>query len=277
VLQKFSEFAGNPLVSEITKETIQDWRDNLRKVGGGQSGKGVSESAVMSYTIILRAFLNWAMRHHYLRTDPMAGMKRQTKVRKTRRSDFLTEDEREILLAAPAKDELRFVLHMGFFAGLRDGEIQAMTPNWIWVANDWQSGSITVQDTWVKRKDGTTFLWRPKGRKLRTIPMHPRLLAFLKDYKIREPFMLAPEKEFWPDEEKHSRRFECRNAMKGLVKRTSVRKLNYHILRHSFATHLVSKGVSLAQVAHLLGDTLKVTEENYAGFSPTRTNPLEVL
>lgn len=301
VLEKFSDFVGNRRVSEITAELVQEWRENLRKVGGGRRGKknvvmevGVSEMTIKSYTIILRAFLNWARKKHFLRVDPLADYKRQTCVVATRLHDFLTVPEREILLEAKTLMTVRFILYFGFLAGLRDAEMSAMTLPWLHIAGDWQSGSITVQDTPVtyfdpKTKKERPGIWRPKGRRKRTIPLHPRLLVFLKEYlewwklelekheltQVANPFLLAPHRRHWPM--RVGRRYDAKNALKGLQRRTGVRKLNYHILRHSFATHLASKGVPLAEIAALLGDLISVTEANYAGFSPNRVNPLAVL
>ena len=41
----------------------------------------------------------------------------------------------------------------------------------------------------------------------------------------------------------------------------------FHDLRHSYAIHLLSKGISLSLVAQSLGNSVIVCQENYAGFS----------
>ena len=152
-----------------------------------------------------------------------------------------------------------------------------MTPDWLWLAPDGSRGSVVVQETPIQFTDGKRGLWRPKTRQCRTIPLHPRLLAFLRSYGMRRPWMLAPEKELWPDETKNAKRFDAKKALAGVAKRAGVTGLNFHILRHSFATHLAMKGVPLAEIAGLLGDSLRVTEDHYAGFCPNKVNPLEVL
>lgn len=269
ILPKACRYLGNPRLENVTPEMIERWRSDLEE--------GRSPATVKTYTIVLRAFFNWCVEHDLLVESPMRRMKRQVRVTRTRRQEFLTEEEREKLLAEPMADHIRFILMFGFFAGLRDGEMLAMTPRWIWVSNDWKRGTITVQNETAARSDGTVWEWRPKTRELRTIPMHARLLEFVRNYGMRSPWMLRPEKSEWPPEDKKSKRYDAHKVLTRMARRCGIRKLNYHILRHSFGTHLAMKGVPLAEIAGLLGDTVKVTEENYAGYSPSTRNPLECL
>lgn len=282
ILDQFMEDTGNPRADALSTEIINRWREGLAertgRGGKGGTGKPLSGTTIKSYTITLRAFVNWLREEKILRHDPMLKLQRQTRVAKTRRHDFLTVEERERALGhEDVSPQVRLILHLGFFAGLRDAEMLAMTPDWIWISPDQTHGSISVQETVVRHKSGGSSVWRPKTREVRTIPMHPRLLAFIKGYGLKRPFMVMPGNEFWPDDSTNSKRYDARKALHTLAKRAQVRKLNFHIMRRTFATHLAMKGVTMAEIAGLLGDTVKVTEDHYAGFSPSRTNPLEVL
>jgi integrase len=276
ILDGFKDWCGNPRVNDIDGILIDEWRKELSEKGG-KRGKPVSLATLKSYTITLRAFLNWAREQGILRVDPLAKMKRQMRVTTTRVQGFLTEEDREKLLAADAPDYVRLILMLGFFAGLRDGEMLALNPKWLWISKDRSHGTLTVQNTPIKFTNGKTGEWQPKGRKNRKIPLHPRVIEFLKGYGMKEPWLLAPEKVEWPGEEMNAKRFDAKKALQGVAKRAGVKKLTFHMMRHSFATHLVMKGVTLADVAGLLGDSLRVTEVHYAGFCPGKANPLEVL
>lgn len=276
ILESFKDATGNPRVDAIDARLIEDWRRRLLEEGG-KRGRPVSVATLRSYTITLRAFLRWALETGLIRVHPLAKMQRHMRVTTTRVQGFLTEDERERLLAAEAPDYVRLILMLGFFAGLRDGEMLAFNPSWLWMAEDGSRGTLTVQSAPITFTDGKTGIWRPKGKRKRVIPLHPRLLALLKEYGMREPWMLAPHKPLWPDATKNSKRFEAKKALAAVAKRAGVPKLTFHMMRHSFATHLVMKGVTLADVAGLLGDSLRVTEMHYAGFAPNKVNPLEVL
>jgi integrase len=239
---------------------------------------GLSGATVRSYLITLRAFVNWLREEGYVTGDPMKKMKRQFRVARTRRQEFVSVAERDRLLAAAElPDYLGLVLHLGFFAGLRDGEMLAMTKDWVWLAEDGSRGTITVQETPVTLRNGKPWRWRPKTREMRTIPMHPRLLEFVKAYGLREPFMVAPHKPRWPDESMNCKRFECKKALHAAAENAGIPHLTFHKMRHSFATHLAMKGTPLAVIAGLLGDSLRVTEDHYAGFCPKEGGAVMVL
>ena len=277
ILGQFREAVGNVRVGEITARMVEEWREELHE-RSGKNGKKLSGTTIKSYTIALRAFVNWLRAEKYMRHDPMGRLKRQTRVVRTRRQEFLTEEERERILADDKMDDTaRLILHLGFFCGLRDAEMLAMTPKWIWLAEDGARGTITVEETPITFPDGSAGMWRPKGKEMRTVPMHPRLLTLLAKVDRSSPFVLAPQKDRWPPETKNSKRYDAKKSLAGVAKRVKVEKLTFHMLRHSFATHLAMKGVPLAEIAGLLGDSLAVTENHYAGFCPNKVNPLEVL
>jgi site-specific recombinase XerD len=54
------------------------------------------------------------------------------------------------------------------------------------------------------------------------------------------------------------------------------RDLTFHDLRHSYCIYLISKGASLSLVAQSIGDSIKVTERYYSGFSLT-SESIELL
>lgn len=276
VLEAFRDANHNPVMKAVDLEMIQRWRSNLAEVGG-RGGMPVGLATLRSYTIVLRAFLKWAVEMKVIAKHPLPKMERTMRVGVTRLESFLTEDQRDRVLAADCEDYLGLVLRLGFFAGMRDGEMLALNPSWIWISPDRSYGTITVRPTPILFEGGKPGVWYPKNRKSRQIPLHPRLLEFLEEYKMRSPWMIMPEKQEWPGDAKTSKRFDCKKALHGVAKRAGVKKLTFHMLRHTFATHLAMKGVALAEIAGMLGDTLSVTEKHYAGFCPNKVNPLSVL
>jgi len=275
VLDSVKDRMGNPRVKDITKQMIADWR-SLIVVSGGTllSNKGLSPTSMTSYLIILRAFLNWCVKENLLRKNPAIDMGRQASVKRTRRMDFLTIEEREKLLGMPGADYLELILHLGFFAGLRIGEMLVCKKEWFYIADDRSHGFLRVEPTVITLDDGRTTTWEPKtNRGVRKIPLHPRLIAFLDRYGFPDPYLLAPQKPLFPCDEKCSLRFDPKRGLAAHAKKCGIAKIGYHMLRHSFATHLAIGGATMAEIAGLLGNTVTVAENSYAGYA-ARTNNL---
>lgn len=288
ILTSFMEIAGNPKVEKINEGVIMGWRTHLLTHGGRPVGmrkdkkkeRPVTPATVKTYLIALRAFLNWARERGAIRwtdqTYPLRKFKRDLNMKSSKVEAFHTIEEREALLGAGAEEEIQFILMFGLLQGFRLQDMLAMKKEWLWIAEDWSRGTVTVQSTRIERRDKSVFVWEPKSRVERVVPLHPRVLVFLKDYGLREPFMLKPENA-WPEEGKTSYRYDPCRRLSSVAAAAGVGRTNYHKLRHSFGTHLAEKRVPMKEIAALLGDTLRCTEEHYIGFSPSYGQSLAML
>lgn len=290
VLGAFQDVTGNPRLVDITRQTIMDWRERLATTGGTlTSSEGVSPTTLTSYLIIVRAFFNWCVKERLIRVNPARDMGRQSMVLKTRRQEFFPLAERDLMLerprvnragneVKPEGDYVGLMLHIGFFAGLRIGEMLAFKKEWLYISEDWSHGSISVQPTMIEFADKTKGEWRPKTENgIRTVPLHPRLLAFLKSYGLREPYMVAEWKPLFPNDDKKSLRFDPKRTLHTHGRLCGLAGVNYHKMRHSFGTHLAMGGMTAVEIAGLMGITVKVAMENYMGFAPRSSNPLPGL
>jgi integrase len=279
VLDAFKDVLGNPRVKDINRAMLLDWRARLKRSGGTlTSTKGVGDITRASYLIIVRAFFKWCVKQKIIRDDPSQGFAKEARLVTTRRQDFLSIPQREALLAEPCHDYLGLILHLGFFAGLRYGEMLACHPGWFYIAPDRSYGTLKVRPVDVVYDDGSKGTWTPKSeRGIRDIPLHPRLMAFLSGYQLRQPWLLKPENPTFPGDDKSSLRFDPKKALANHAKKCGIDHIGYHMLRHSFATHLAMAGMKMASIAGLLGNEVGVTERNYAGFSKQNNHLLAEL
>jgi hypothetical protein len=103
-----------------------------------------------------------------------------------------------------------------------------------------------------------------KDREERTIPLTQQFRAFLNTYGIHEPFMLRPEVK----RGKSLYRYDFRRPFKIFVKAKGCTWLTPHIMRHTFASLLVSAGESIYKVAVWLGDDVATVQRHYGHLTP---------
>ena len=150
---------------------------------------------------------------------------------------FLTEDE-EARLLAEAEEPLRSVIVVAIHTGLR-AYSEALTLTWENI--DFQRKTLTVLDCYSKTKES------------RTVPLNSVALATLKALKARVPgpqvFMTrgrAKSGEWRPYS-------SFRTAFESACRRANLSGVTPHVLRHTFASRLVMRGVDLRTVMELGG------------------------
>ena len=107
-----------------------------------------------------------------------------------------------------------------------------------------------------------------KGAKERVLPMSPHLLHVLEEYWLAErkgrPGHGSPWLFLGEDQQSPICAATGRHIYYRALKKSGVRpKGGIHVLRHSFATHLIESGVELTLVQRLLGHTSLITTARY--------------
>jgi integrase len=147
-----------------------------------------------------------------------------------------------------------------FLSGLRRSEIFALKPECL----DWHTPKITIKNAWQKFGRKTRVLGPPKGKKERNVPFDPILQEAIK--------------KLWKENGKHEFVFSYKDgATPGpswihgkftkWLERAGIelggRKIVPHSARHSLASLLEAKGVSLRYIQELLGHSDLKTTKNY--------------
>ena len=171
-------------------------------------------------------------------------------------TDFLTFDECDALLAG-CDPEWRAMITVAARTGLRLGELMALR----WEDVDLRNGRIVVRRNVVKGKFGT-----PKGGKSRTVDLGDDAIGALKSHRH-----LRGELVFSDDAGKLLRLPVVRYGLERSCRISKSRYIGWHVLRHTFASHLVMRGVSLSAVQKLLGHTTITMTMRYAHLSPDVT------
>jgi integrase len=216
-----------------------------RKLKEGQAAKSVN-----NHLCVLRKLLNLAVEWGELPHAPCV------KPLRVPHADFqfLTFEETERFLRAAAPEWKAF-LTTALKTGLRVGELLALR----WEDLDLVAGRLVVRRTLWRDQEGT-----PKGGRTREVPLSDEAVAVLKAHRhLQGPYVFC--------EADGTRLTHTR--VKDVVPRACTRaglakRLTTHDLRHTFASHLVMRGVALKAVQELLGHATIDMTMRYAHLSP---------
>jgi integrase len=167
--------------------------------------------------------------------------------------DFLDFDEAERLLAA-AREEWWTMILVALRTGLRHGELLALR----WVDIDLNRGKLQVRRTVAKGVVGT-----PKNGREREVPLSSETVAALKAYRHLRGELVFPRMDG-----RIQHPSNCTKPLWRTCERAGLRRIGWHVLRHSFSSHLVMRGVPLRTVQELLGHASMEMTMRYAHLSP---------
>lgn len=217
------------------------WRRNTR----------VAESTLAAYLKAFKAFTRWMMNTGQASRDPMAVV--SVSIRKTpdgvERSNMakrraLTEPEQMALIEATTAEPVRYnmagperalLYRLALGCGIRKSAVYRLT-----VADVTRDGYLMARGSGASNKRTT-----PK-------PLTPALLAdlliYCRDQAPEDPLFALPHKTGMA----RMLRKDCTAA--GI----DVEGVDFHCLRHTFATTLARRGVAVKTLADLLDDSVKV-------------------
>ena len=168
--------------------------------------------------------------------------------------DFLSFEEAERLLKT-AGGEWRTMVLTGLRTGMRHGELLALR----WDDLDLVSGRVVVRHN----IDDEGNMLPPKNGHKREVPLSTGLVAALKGHRhLRGDFV------FCHPDGAPLKRSQCKWPLWTACKRAGLRRVGWHVLRHSFASQMVMRGASMKAVQELLGHRSMVMTMRYAHLSP---------
>ena len=211
-----------------------------------------SEWTARKYYTSLRTAFEKAVQWEFITENPFS------KVKKPKVPElspvYLTEKEFTLLLSAIKEKDFRELCITGAGTGMRLGELLSLK---------WQEVDFDRKVIFVRNSD--TF--KTKSRKNRVVPMNDELFRVLMERKKGVRFEC--DTVFYDNFGKGLRENTVSQKFKRAVRCAGLNdKLHFHSLRHSFASALVSSGVSLFIVSKFLGHSSSKTTEVYSHLSP---------
>ena len=235
----FKNHFGNIPLSEITTPEVESYL-SIRL-------KNTSVYAARHDLLNLSCAFNKAVRDGYLLKNPCKGIRKFKLPEKL--PMFYSKEDFKKLISVIDEEDLKDLTIFAVNTGLRQGELIALE----WRQVDFEQRIITL--------DNQTHL--TKGKSIRTIPLnysaHNILTQRLIKEKISEHNYIFTYKG-----EKIDQGFLSRYFKKFILAAGLNPKLNFHSLRHSFASWLVQAGISIYTVSKLLGHSDIKTTQIYA-------------
>jgi integrase/recombinase XerD len=214
----------------LEADDIRDWLSGLP-----------SAATAQTYCRALRAWHRWLVDEGHREDDPMRRI-RTPKATQPQRPHFANAALASVL-EVRMWPTTRVQLHLGAYAGARVSEIAQVRGEDV----DLVAGTITLHG---------------KGRKDRTIPIHPVLVA---------DAAVMPRQGWWfPSPARPSMPIRSGSVSSHLssVIRSAGFDATAHTLRHWFATAMLEAGVDVRVVQTLLGHSMLNTTMIYTRVSP---------
>ena len=233
--------------SELTEEGIKTYLAHMQEIGK-------KPSTISRGLASIRSFYQYEVKNKVVEKDPTEGIE-SPKIEK-RVPNVLTSNEVALLLEQPKNVNLKGIrdkamLEFAYATGMRVTEII----------------SLNVEDINLE----TGYATCRNGKKERTVPIGNMSLKALKDYILNaRKIMIKDEKQnalFVNVNGKRLTRQGFWKIIKYYKDQAHIDKdITPHVLRHSFATHLLQNGADLKSIQTMLGHSDILSTQVYMQF-----------
>jgi integrase len=239
-LRNFRTITGYNKLSEVTPRSLEKYKQTRLKM--------VSKRTVNLEITMLKAMLNKMVELEVIPKNPIKNVK---KIRgpESKTLEFLTNEEIAAILKELTPTYYP-VIYTFLKTGLRKSELVYLE----WGDIDFDKKQLRV----VNKVAHPTKSYKP-----RYIPMDKKLVEVLRSIKkAKSPYVFITARETM-------RKNNLITNLKRTAKKAGIKKnVTIHMLRHTYASHLVMAGVDLATVKALLGHADIHTTMRYAHLAP---------
>lgn len=220
------------------------------------------ESGATPRTVNMRLGVVARMLSIAVELEVIVGAPRPRYLRVPRRLPrWLSDDEASRLLDA-MPDAWRSMVFVALRTGMRIGELRGLR----WTDVDFPRGVVVVRRSHPGRTDMPET--SPKSGSDRLVALSPEALSVMQQLRTQARDVDSTAK-VWPGARSHARSTRaCWSAMKRARNAAKLERVSWHTLRHTCASWLVMRGVSLRIVQAVLGHASIRQTEVYAHLSP---------
>lgn len=179
--------------------------------------------------------------------------------------DFFDAAESARLVEGADAGQWRCMVLVALRTGLRVGELIALR---------WDDVDLVTRRIVVRKNMSRGVIGTPKGGRSREVELSPAAVASLREL----PSRFAGALVFPGEDGRHLTRNACKHPLWRACRRAGLRRVGWHVLRHSTASQLVMAGVPMRAVQELLGHRDIKQTMRYSHLSPdVRSNAVALL
>lgn len=258
-LRLFTDFCHSQklnALNQVTELSLLSFLIHLHK-------KGLKGKSVARTLAALRGWFGFLVREKLLKTDPTAEIESPKSLKKLPHVLAL-QDIDQMLKACNLKVPMELrdfcILQLLYATGLRVSELTHLTLN-----------NLHLEEGFV--------MTMGKGSKERLVPLGKEAITAIKEYletaRMKFATKKATEIVFISQQGGKLTRQRVWQLLNGIAKKAGLKKkITPHMLRHSFATHLLERGADLRSVQTMLGHSDISTTQIYTHVSSTHLKSL---
>ena len=251
VSEAMEELRPGKVIWELKLTDFIEWLDRERR--RGYSTQGLCKNASH-----LRGFLDYAWRSGRADRNVMSRFFPEYHCGQKEPDSLTVEEALAMVQACPSTTPLqrrdRMMIMLLYGCGLRTGELCA----------------LKIQDISTQRRE--LHIKHAKGDIERIIPLpeivYTELLAYLLERKAKRGHLFLTETKRRPIRQRLVGKVVHEAALRADIARPVIPKM----LRHSFATHLMDRGVDIAIISKLMGHSGPTESGVYLHVLPGRTD-----
>ena len=249
-------FFGNMPLNAITATTIRKWQTELIV-----NPNSYSNTYLKTIHNQVSAIFNFACKYYKLGENPARICGAMGK-KNADSMQFWTLDEfRRFIAEVNDKIISETVFNLLFWSGMRSGEMLALTLNDF----DFDAKTVSINKNYARLKNEDLILEPKTPKSKRKIALSPFICDMVKECANKLVDYESSERLFAVT--KHYLTHEMRRG----CKKSGVKKIRIHDLRHSHASLLIEMGFSPLLISERLGhEDIKTTLQTYSHLYPNK-------
>lgn len=254
-------YFGDKKLNEITPADIIQWQKIIQKNKFSKTYERMIQNQI-------NALFNHAQRIYNLKENPCKKVKRMGKSDADKLDFWIKEEYDRFISGVDRKSEDYLMFEILFWTGIREGELLSLT-----IADfDMTNNLLHINKTY-HRIDGKDVISTPKtDNSVRTIIIPNFLKEEVQKY-ISYHYGFPENERLFPIVAR-----TLQKRMKRYEKKTGVKPIRVHDLRHSHVAYLINQGVEPLIIKERLGHkNIQITLNTYGHLYPSRQKEVAAL